>query len=69
VTAELGRVTMPISAILGLGISSVVELSREVSEPIDLVVQGVRMARGEVVVVGDCFAVRIKEIIDPKKRG
>jgi flagellar motor switch/type III secretory pathway protein FliN len=31
-------------------------------------VQGVRLARGEVVVVGDCFAVRIKEISEPRKR-
>ncbi len=31
-------------------------------------VQGVRLARGEVVVVDDHFAIRIKEIADPKKR-
>jgi flagellar motor switch protein FliN/FliY len=39
-----------------------------VSDPVDLVVQGVRLARGEVVVVDDRFAIRIKEIADPKKR-
>lgn len=68
VTAELGRVTMPISDILKLGIGSVVELDRAVSEPVDLMIQGVPVARGEVVVVDDRFAIRIKEIPDPKKR-
>ena len=67
VTAELGRVTLPISAILKLGTNSIVELDRNVSEPIDLMVQGVCLARAEVVVVGDSFAVRIKEIVDTKK--
>ncbi len=46
----------------GIGRFSVVELGRAVSEPIDLMAQGVRVARGEVVVVDDCFALRIKEI-------
>ena len=66
VTAELGRVTLPISSILKLGTNTIVELDRNVSEPIDLMVQGVCLARAEVVVVGDSFAVRIKEIVDPK---
>ncbi len=69
VTAELGRVTLPISAVLNLNVNSVLELNRSVSEPVDLMVQGVLLARGEVVVVNDCFAVRIKEIAEPKKRG
>lgn len=68
VTAELGRVTLPIGDVLKLGIGSVLELNRAVSEPVDLVVQGVRLARGEVVVVDDRFAIRIKEVINPKKR-
>ncbi len=69
VTAELGRVTMPISEVLSLNAHSVLELNRSVTEPVDLLVQGVLLARGEVVVVNDCFAVRIKEIAEPKKRG
>lgn len=68
VTAELGRVTLPISEVLKLGVGTVLELHRSVSEPVDLMVQGVRLARGEVVVVDDRFAIRIKEIADPKKR-
>jgi flagellar motor switch protein FliN/FliY len=68
VTAELGRIVFSIDTILKLGVGSVVELARPVSDPIDLMVQGVRFARGEVVVVDDCFAVRIKEIAEPKKK-
>ena len=62
VWAELGRVTMPIGDMLQLGRGSVLTLDRSLSEPVDIVAQGVRVARGDVVVVGDCFAVRIKEI-------
>jgi flagellar motor switch protein FliN/FliY len=69
VTAELGRVTLPISEVLNLNVHSVLELNRSVAEPVDLMVQGVLLARGEVVVVEDCFAIRIKEIAEPKKRG
>lgn len=69
VTAELGRVKLPISAVLNLNANSVLELNRAVAEPVDLMVQGVLLARGEVVVVDDCFAIRIKEIAEPKKRG
>jgi flagellar motor switch protein FliN/FliY len=68
VSAELGRATLNIGHVLKLGVGSVLELNRLVSEPVDLIVQGVRLARGEVVVVDDRFAVRIKEIIDPKRR-
>jgi flagellar motor switch protein FliN/FliY len=67
VTAELGRVTMSVGEILKLGIGSVVELDRAISEPIDLLVQGVPFARGEVVVIEDRFAIRIQEILDPKQ--
>jgi flagellar motor switch protein FliN/FliY len=69
VTAELGRVTMSIGDILKLGPGSVVELDRSVSEPVDLLVQGVPFARGEVVVVEERFAIRIQEILDPKQAG
>jgi flagellar motor switch protein FliN len=66
VTAEVGRVTLSIGDILKLGNGSVVGLDRSVAEPIDLLVQGVPFARGEVVVVEDRFAIRILEIVDPK---
>jgi flagellar motor switch protein FliN len=67
VTAELGRVTLSIGGVLKLGIGSVLELDRSVTEPVDLMVQGVRLARGEVVVVDDRFAIRIKENRRPQE--
>jgi flagellar motor switch protein FliN len=68
VTAELGRVRRSIGEVLKVGVGAVIELDRLVSEPVDLLVQGVPLARGEVVVVGDHFAVRITELADMKKR-
>jgi flagellar motor switch protein FliN/FliY len=68
VAAELGRVTLSIGEVLKLGVGSVLELHRSINEPVDLMVQGVRLARGEVVVVDDRFAIRIREIAEPKKR-
>ena len=57
---------MPIGELLQLGEGAVLKLNRAVSEPVDLIAQGVRVARGEVVVVDDCFAIRIKEIENSK---
>ena len=68
VTAELGRTIISIEDVLKLSAGSVLELDRLVSEPVELMVQGVRLARGEIVVVDDHFAIRIKEISDSKKK-
>ena len=62
VSAELGSVSMPLGNLLELGEGSVIELERSINTPIDLMAQGVRVATGEVVVVDDCFAIRIREI-------
>lgn len=62
ISVEIGRVTMPIGELLQLGEGAVVELNRSVSEPVDIMAQGVRIASGEVVVIDDRFAVRITEI-------
>ena len=64
ISVEIGRVTMPIGELLKLGEGAVVELNRTVSEPVDVMAQGVRIASGEVVVVDDRFAVRITEILN-----
>ena len=65
--AILGRTVMSVGEILSLGAGSVIALNRLISEPIELVIQGVKVARCEVVVVEDCFAVRIREIISPQR--
>ncbi|MBL8812779.1 MAG: flagellar motor switch protein FliN [Planctomycetaceae bacterium] len=63
ISVEIGRVTMSIGELLKLGEGAVVELNRAVSEPVDVMAQGVRIASGEVVVIDDRFAVRITEIV------
>jgi flagellar motor switch protein FliN len=68
VTAELGRVSLSIGDVLKLSAGAVLQLDRMVSEPVDLMVQGKRLARGEVVVVDDRFAIRIKELSEPRKK-
>jgi len=60
--AVLGRTELSVEDMLNLGVGSVVELDRLVSEPVDLIVQNVRVARGEVYVINDQFAIRISEI-------
>ncbi len=64
--AVLGRADLSVEEMLNLGVGSVVELDRLVSDPVDLIVQNVRVARGEVVVVNDQFAIRITEITGSK---
>jgi flagellar motor switch protein FliN len=61
-TATLGQTVMTIGDILKLGPGATVGLDREVSQPVDLTVGGKVFARGEVVVVNDRFAIRIKEL-------
>ncbi|WP_437204137.1 flagellar motor switch protein FliN [Planctomicrobium sp. SH664] len=62
VSVELGRVSMPIGEMLQLAEGSVIQLDRVVSQPVDIIAQGVRLARGEVCVVDERYAVRIVEI-------
>ncbi len=62
IAVEIGRVTMSIGELLQLGQGSVVELDRELTDPVAVMAQGVRIASGEVVVIDDRFAVRITEI-------
>jgi flagellar motor switch protein FliN/FliY len=61
-TAELGRAQMSIQELIALAEGSVVELNRPISAPVELVAQGVPLGNGEVVVVEDQFAIRIKQI-------
>jgi flagellar motor switch protein FliN/FliY len=62
VSVELGRVVLPMGELIQLGEGSVLELERQIGDPVDLLAQGVRFARGEVVVVDDSYAVRITEV-------
>jgi flagellar motor switch protein FliN/FliY len=68
VTVELGRVRMLIKDVLELASGSIVELDRVAGEPVDLLVNGRLIAKGEVVVIEDNFGIRITEIISPAER-
>ncbi len=68
VTVELGRTDIEVRQILEFGPGSIVELGKEVNAPVDLLVNGVLMARGEVVVVEDHFGVRLTSLISPEER-
>ena len=63
VSAELGRTRMSVSEILQLNVGSVVELDRTAGSPVDVVVNGSLIARGEVIVIDDEYGVRITEIL------
>ncbi|MCL6475120.1 MAG: flagellar motor switch protein FliN [Firmicutes bacterium] len=67
-TVELGRKRMFIKEVLELTIGSIVELDRIAGEPVDVLVNGRIMARGEVVVIEDNFGIRITEIINPQEQ-
>ena len=69
VSVELGRKRMSIRDILDLGSGSIVELDKIAGEPVDLLVNGRLVARGEVVVIEDNFGVRITEIVGSAARG
>lgn len=64
VTAELGRTKMTVADLLSLTPGSVVELDRSAGTPIDILVNGTLIAKGEVVVIDEEFGVRISEIVD-----
>ncbi|RMF83344.1 MAG: flagellar motor switch protein FliN [Nitrospinota bacterium] len=68
VTVELGRTKLLIHDLLQLGQGSVIELSKQIGEPFEVLVNQKLIARGEVVVVNDKFGVRITDIISPMER-
>ncbi len=68
VSIELGRTNMLIRDILRLGRGSVVEFDKLVSEPVDVLINGKKVAEGEVVVVDKHFGIRITTLIDPADR-
>jgi flagellar motor switch protein FliN len=63
VTVELGRTRMLVRDVLSLSPGSVIELDRAAGSPVDILVNGTMIARGEVVVIDEEFGVRITEVI------
>ena len=67
VTVELGRTHKKISEILDFGPGKIIELNKIAGEPIDVLVNGKYVAKGEVVVIEESFGVRITEIVNVPK--
>lgn len=65
---ELGRRLLRISDILELTQGSIVEFQKAAEEPLDVRVNGQLVARGEAVVVGDRYGVRITQVVSPNER-
>jgi flagellar motor switch protein FliN/FliY len=68
-TVEVGRTRMTLGQALALGPGSVVTLDRLADKPVDLLVNGKPIARGEVVVIDEEFGLRITEIAQPQRGG
>jgi flagellar motor switch protein FliN len=68
VTVELGRTRLALRELLALGAGAVVELGKLAGEPLDVLVNGKLVARGECVMVNDKFGVRLTDIVSRSER-
>jgi flagellar motor switch protein FliN/FliY len=67
-TVELGRTKRSIKDILGMGEGTIIELDKLAGEPVDILVNHKKIAKGEVVVIDENFGVRVTEILSPMER-
>ena len=67
-TVELGRTKKSIKDILGMGEGTIIELDKLAGEPVDILVNHKKIAKGEVVVIDENFGVRVTEILSPSER-
>ncbi len=65
---EVGRARMPVRELMQLSPGAIVELDRLAGEPLDVLVNGVRIARGEVVVINDKFGIRLTDVVSASER-
>jgi flagellar motor switch protein FliN/FliY len=68
VHVELGRRRMRISELLGLGVGSVIDLGVTAGSPLAVYANQTLVARGEAVVIGERYGVRITDIVSPRER-
>ena len=66
-TAKVGNTEIKIRDLLRLNEGSVVELDRLAGEPLDILANGTMIAKGEVVMVGERFGIRLTEVVDPEE--
>ena len=65
-TVEVGSTELKIRDLLRLNEGSVVELERLAGDPLDILANGVQIAKGEVVMVGERFGIRFTEVTNPE---
>ncbi|HER34840.1 MAG: flagellar motor switch protein FliN [Halothiobacillaceae bacterium] len=68
ISMEIGRTSINIRNLLQLNQGSIVELDRLAGEPLDVLVNGTLIARGEVVVINEKFGIRLTDVISPAER-
>jgi flagellar motor switch protein FliN/FliY len=68
ITVELGQATRTIRELLEIGQGSILHLSRHAGEPVDVLVNGQAIAKGEVVVIDENFGIRVTEVVSPADR-
>ena len=68
IIAEIGRTQISVQNVLNLKKGNLVEFNKIVGEPMDVVVGGRLMARGEIVVVNERYGVRISEVTRPDEK-
>ena len=67
-TVEVGSTELKIRDLLRLNEGSVVELERLAGDPLDILANGIKIAKGEVVMVGERFGIRSTEVTNPENR-
>lgn len=68
ITVRFGETQMSLEALARLGPGSMIDLARAPDDPVDLLVNGRLVARGQVVVVSGCYGVRVNEVVSPADR-
>jgi flagellar motor switch protein FliN/FliY len=68
ITIELGRTQMSLKRVLELGPGAIIEMERFAGEPVDILINGKIVAKGEVVVVDENFGVRLVNLVTPEER-
>jgi flagellar motor switch protein FliN len=67
ISVEIGRARMTIGEAMSLAQGSVVALERMAGEPVDLLVNGRPVARGEVIAIDEQFGLRVTEVLPPQR--
>ena len=68
VSVELGRKRMRIGELLSLSVGSVLELGTAAGAPLSIYANSTLIARGEAVVVGERYGIRVTDIVSPRER-